>query len=69
MQRSAGRMFYQWAEKIGKRLEDILDDECLTPEKLVTMPESELKRRQLRVDDDLEDFFDEGVSTAVCSNS
>lgn len=46
---------------LGKNLERIMDKETLCAEDLVTMPTSEAKRRQLRIDDDLEDFLDEGA--------
>lgn len=61
IQRSAGRMFYQWGEEVGKRLEQLLEADKITAEKLVSMPHSEQKRRQLRISDDLEDFLDEGT--------
>uniref|UniRef100_A0A914WE92 Protein unc-80 homolog n=1 Tax=Plectus sambesii TaxID=2011161 RepID=A0A914WE92_9BILA len=61
IQRSAGRMFYQWGEEVGKRLEQLLEADKITAEKLVAMPHSEQRRRQLRISDDLEDFLDEAI--------
>lgn len=46
---------------IGQRLEELMKRDQVNAELMVAEPIDELKRRQLRIDDDLEDFFDEGV--------
>jgi hypothetical protein len=69
IQRAAGRSFYQWGEEVGKRLEQLLEADKMTAEKLVSLPHSELKRRQLRINDDLEDFLDEGRFRFIVSSS
>jgi hypothetical protein len=38
----------------------MLDKENLSPEKIVTVANSEHKRRVMRIEDDLENFLDEG---------
>ncbi|OQR76167.1 protein unc-80-like, partial [Tropilaelaps mercedesae] len=69
LQRAAGRMFHEWAEAIGARLEEIIGadvgpggpgsaDVVLT-ESWDQMTLDDARRRQLRVEDDEEDFLDE----------
>jgi hypothetical protein len=41
-------------------MDALLDKENLTPEKLVRTPSNDSHRRSLRIEDDLEDFLDEG---------
>ena len=48
--------------QLGQRLELLLDAEGHTPESLVRLPTGESDKRQLRVDDDLEDFLDDGTA-------
>ncbi|XP_055936881.1 protein unc-80 homolog isoform X2 [Argiope bruennichi] len=55
-QKASGKMFYQWAEAIGYRLEELLEKE----EKEQGISSSdENKKRQLRIEDEEEDFLDE----------
>ncbi|KAH8311397.1 hypothetical protein KR044_006087 [Drosophila immigrans] len=57
--RAAGKMFHQWAEMVGARLEEILFTERLQYEALnasLTDPE---KQRELLQQDEEEDFLDE----------
>ncbi|GIY67759.1 hypothetical protein CDAR_36052 [Caerostris darwini] len=55
-QKASGKMFYQWAEAIGYRLEELLEKE----EKEQGISSSdENKKRQLRIQDEEEDFLDE----------
>ena len=58
LQRSAGRSFYQWAEMLGARLEEILQNEINTEKSLPNMTDDS-KRRHLKNDDEDEDFLDE----------
>ncbi|XP_034126697.1 protein unc-80 homolog isoform X1 [Drosophila guanche] len=59
LQRAAGKMFHQWAEIVGARLEEILFTERLQYEAVnasLTDPE---KQRELLQQDEEEDFLDE----------
>ncbi|KAI1307248.1 Protein unc-80 -like protein [Halotydeus destructor] len=56
--RSAGRMFYMWAEAIGARLEDMLQDEACSRASIACNLD-DARKRQLRTEDDEEDFLDE----------
>uniref|UniRef100_A0A1B0CSU9 Uncharacterized protein n=2 Tax=Lutzomyia longipalpis TaxID=7200 RepID=A0A1B0CSU9_LUTLO len=59
LQRAAGKMFYQWAELLGARLEEMLKNEKQTYDQVTaSMCESE-KQRQLLLQDEEEDFLDE----------
>ncbi|KAG8197196.1 hypothetical protein JTE90_011351 [Oedothorax gibbosus] len=55
LQKASGKMFYQWAEAIGYRLEELLDKK----EKEHESSSDENKKRQLRIEDEEEDFLDE----------
>ncbi|XP_054724860.1 protein unc-80 homolog [Uloborus diversus] len=54
LQKASGKLFYQWAEAIGYRLEELLIKEDQT---LSSVEEN--KKRQLRLEDEEEDFLDE----------
>lgn len=61
IQRSAGKLFYQWAEALGARLEEmLLDDKRRIPE-IVQMVTDESKQKDLLKADEEEDFLDEGL--------
>ncbi|XP_069159541.1 protein unc-80 homolog isoform X1 [Procambarus clarkii] len=59
LQRGAGRMFYQWAEALGTRLEELLEESGPTVEEVVTPITDTETRRALRANDEEEDFLDE----------
>ncbi|XP_071534011.1 protein unc-80 homolog isoform X8 [Panulirus ornatus] len=59
MQRAAGRMFYQWAEALGARLEELLEESGPTVEEVVAPVTDTETRRALRANDEEEDFLDE----------
>nr|XP_027221615.1 protein unc-80 homolog [Penaeus vannamei] len=59
LQRAAGRMFYQWAEALGTRLEEILEESGPTVEEVVAPVTDAETRRALRANDEEEDFLDE----------
>ncbi|KAM7300742.1 protein unc-80 homolog [Ixodes scapularis] len=59
LQRAAGKLFFQWAEAIGARLEEMLQSEVLDPLELAALAADEQKRRQCRMEDEEEDFLDE----------
>lgn len=82
LQRAAGRMFHEWAEAIGARLEELIgadvspggpgagtSDEASTTTTMMVeswdqMTFDDARRRQLRVEDDEEDFLDEA---SICN--
>ncbi|XP_037944678.1 protein unc-80 homolog isoform X2 [Teleopsis dalmanni] len=59
LQRAAGKMFHQWAEMIGARLEEILFTERLQFESLNASLSDPDKQRELLQQDEEEDFLDE----------
>ncbi|XP_042902932.1 protein unc-80 homolog [Parasteatoda tepidariorum] len=56
LQKASGKLFYQWAEAIGYRLEELLEKND-KEQGLSTNDEN--KKRQLRLEDEEEDFLDE----------
>lgn len=60
MQRAAGKMFHQWAEVIGQRLEEMLNDDKHLEPQILAMVTDEQKQKELLVQDEEEDFLDEG---------
>ncbi|KRX53102.1 Protein unc-80 [Trichinella sp. T9] len=63
LQKNAGKMFYHWALALGSKLNSILNQEKSTYSNF-SIPSDELLKTQLRVSDDLEDFFDESIVNA-----
>ncbi|KRZ18180.1 Protein unc-80 -like protein [Trichinella zimbabwensis] len=63
LQKNAGKMFYHWALALGSKLNSILNQEKSTYSNF-SVPTDELLKTQLRVSDDLEDFFDESIVNA-----
>ncbi|KRZ74076.1 Protein unc-80 -like protein, partial [Trichinella papuae] len=63
LQKNAGKMFYHWALALGSKLNSILNQEKSTYSNF-SVPSDELLKTQLRVSDDLEDFFDESIVNA-----
>ncbi|KAK4295652.1 hypothetical protein Pmani_031795 [Petrolisthes manimaculis] len=59
LQRAAGRMFYQWAEALGTKLEELLEESGPTVEEVVTPVTDTETRRALRAADEEEDYLDE----------
>ncbi|XP_065337258.1 protein unc-80 homolog isoform X7 [Cloeon dipterum] len=58
-QRYAGKMFYQWAETIGARLEDMIHQDKQHVPNIVAMVTDELRQKELMLQDEEEDFLDE----------
>ena len=59
LQRSAGKMFYQWAESLGIRLEEMIKTEKMSFDQ-VSMSLNDIdKQKQLLLQDEEEDFLDE----------
>ncbi|CAL7937444.1 unnamed protein product [Xylocopa violacea] len=59
LQRTAGKLFYQWAEAIGTRLEELLLEDKQNAEQVIAMVSDESKQRDLIIEDEEEDFLDE----------
>ncbi|CAH0559503.1 unnamed protein product [Brassicogethes aeneus] len=59
MQRSAGKMFHQWAEVLGQRLEEFINDDKSLQPQIAAMIADEQKQKELLVHDEEEDFLDE----------
>lgn len=59
MQRSAGKTFYQWAECIGIRLEEMIKNEKSSYDHLASSLNDPEKQKQLIMQDEEEDFLDE----------
>nr|XP_033339451.1 protein unc-80 homolog isoform X5 [Megalopta genalis] len=58
-QRTAGKLFYQWAEAIGTRLEELLVEDKQNMDQIAAMVSDESKQRDLIIEDEEEDFLDE----------
>ncbi|XP_015178627.1 PREDICTED: protein unc-80 homolog isoform X2 [Polistes dominula] len=59
LQRTAGKLFYQWAEAIGARLEELLIEDKQNIDQVISMVSDESKQRDLIIEDEEEDFLDE----------
>ncbi|XP_029661672.1 protein unc-80 homolog [Formica exsecta] len=59
LQRTAGKLFYQWAEAIGARLEEFLAEDKHNMEQVTNIVSDESKQRDLILEDEEEDFLDE----------
>jgi protein unc-80 len=59
LQRSAGKMFYQWAESLGIRLEEMIKNEKASYDNIATSLHDIEKQKQLILQDEEEDFLDE----------
>lgn len=59
LQRSAGKMFYQWAESLGIRLEEMIKTEKSTFSQVSMSLNDIEKQKQLLLQDEEEDFLDE----------
>lgn len=63
LQRAAGKMFYQWGEVIGMRLEEMLMREKQNHDKIDSSLNDPDKQNELNQQDEEEDFLDEGMHT------
>ncbi|XP_011346095.1 protein unc-80 homolog isoform X3 [Ooceraea biroi] len=59
LQRTAGKMFYQWAEAIGSRLEEFLAEDKQNMEQVTNVMFDESKQKDLVLEDEEEDFLDD----------
>lgn len=60
LQRAAGKMFYQWGEILGMRLEEMIANEKSNYDKLDASLMDHEKQNELMQQDEEEDFLDEG---------
>ncbi|XP_036354476.1 protein unc-80 homolog isoform X2 [Octopus sinensis] len=60
-QRAAGKMFYQWAETLGSQLEYIMAKEYTDKLTVIDEVTDELRKRELRMEDENENFLDEAT--------
>lgn len=60
MQRAAGKMFYQWAEALGARLEEMVNEDRTLEHSITALVTDEAKQKELLLQDEEEDFLDEG---------
>ncbi|GLV31802.1 uncoordinated 80 [Carabus blaptoides fortunei] len=68
MQRAAGKMFYQWAEALGTRLEEMIVEDKQNESLITSMVTDEAMQKELLVQDDEEDFLDEASINGFGSN-
>ena len=59
LQRAAGKMFYQWGESLGIRLEDMIKSEKSSFDHITSSLSDTEKQKQLLQQDEEEDFLDE----------
>lgn len=59
MQRAAGKMFHQWAEVLGQRLEELINEDKNLEPQIAAMILDEQKQKELLMQDEEEDFLDE----------
>ncbi|BES88439.1 unc-80 homolog (Hypothetical protein) [Nesidiocoris tenuis] len=68
VQRAMGNMFYQWAEVLGQRLEEILNDDKNHTQTVINLLDDENKQKELLLEDEEEDFLDESCRGMLGSN-
>ncbi|KAK9884494.1 hypothetical protein WA026_007335 [Henosepilachna vigintioctopunctata] len=59
LQRSAGKMFHQWAEMLGQRLEEMINEDRANETQIAAMVSDEQKQKELLTQDEEEDYLDE----------
>ncbi|XP_052902471.1 protein unc-80 homolog [Anopheles moucheti] len=59
LQRAAGKMFHQWGEALGARLNEMINNDKLNSEQLAASLSDPEKQKQLLQQDEEEDFLDE----------
>ncbi|XP_049834730.1 protein unc-80 homolog isoform X4 [Schistocerca gregaria] len=67
-QRTAGKMFYQWGEALGNRLEELLQKDKQHVPEVVSMVTEEGRQKELLMEDEEEDFLDE-ASVTLCGTN
>ncbi|XP_069694360.1 protein unc-80 homolog isoform X2 [Periplaneta americana] len=59
LQRTAGKLFHQWAEALGARLEEMVNEDKQHVANIVSMVTEECRQKELLMEDEEEDFLDE----------
>ncbi|KAF5273419.1 hypothetical protein FQA39_LY07436 [Lamprigera yunnana] len=67
-QRAAGKMFYQWAEMLGIRLEELINEDKNNQNHILNLVSDESKQKELLLQDEEEDFLDEASINSYGSN-
>ena len=67
LQRSAGKMFHQWGEALGARLNEMVNNDKLTSEQMAATLSDPEKQKQLLQQDEEEDFLDESKCGSAAS--
>lgn len=68
LQRAAGKMFHQWAEAIGHRLEEMINNERAGFPVINASLNDLEKQKQLMQEDEEEDFLDDGNAVTCIFN-
>ncbi|XP_030758641.1 protein unc-80 homolog isoform X4 [Sitophilus oryzae] len=68
MQRAAGKMFHQWAEVIGHRLEEMINADQEYLNDMHSMVNDPDKQKELQIQDEEEDYLDEASIYSYGSN-
>ncbi|KAJ9574017.1 hypothetical protein L9F63_008614, partial [Diploptera punctata] len=58
-QRTAGKLFHQWGEALGARLEEMVHEDKQHVANIVSMVTEECRQKELLMEDEEEDFLDE----------
>ncbi|XP_046670285.1 uncharacterized protein LOC124360589 isoform X5 [Homalodisca vitripennis] len=62
LQRAAGKMFYQWGEALGGRLEEMMAEDKQHIPTVINLLLDENKQKQLLIEDEEENFLDESCT-------
>ncbi|XP_066154738.1 protein unc-80 homolog isoform X3 [Euwallacea fornicatus] len=68
MQRAAGKMFHQWAEVIGHRLEEMIAEDNNMQTEIKNMVMDPDKQKELQIQDEEEDYLDDASVYSYGSN-
>ncbi|KAF7271721.1 hypothetical protein GWI33_015431 [Rhynchophorus ferrugineus] len=68
MQRAAGKMFHQWAEVIGHRLEEMINEDREMQNEINSLVNDPDKQKELQIQDEEEDYLDEASIYTYGSN-
>ncbi|XP_071444564.1 protein unc-80 homolog isoform X1 [Hetaerina americana] len=68
LQKAAGKMFFQWAEAIGARLEEMVLEDRHNVATVEAMVSDENKQKELLLQDEEEDFLDEASVSVIGSD-
>ncbi|XP_025829365.1 protein unc-80 homolog [Agrilus planipennis] len=69
LQRMAGKMFQQWAELLGTRLEEMIKEDKQRENYIQSLVSDESKQKEMLIQDEEEDFLDEASINLYGSSS